>query len=168
MGSPSGWSTCAPCGRRRAASTTSWTARAPGPATASSRSCSPDSGPRKMSGAGAPAPDNPCYNEPMSNHPFPTTRVVCKNTIAGMPDEPAPAGGGEAVAAGLTLTAGELIAHLAKYPADTPVTVRVPDCTYDAGYELNEWLNVKAATDPEETGEQSVILCTADDFDTRQ
>jgi hypothetical protein len=58
------------------------------------------------------------------------------------------------------LTAGELIAHLAQYPADMAVTVSTPD----GGW----WLNVIGASDPTETDESSVILITRDDFDTRQ
>jgi hypothetical protein len=60
---------------------------------------------------------------------------------------------------GRWVTAGELIAHLSRYPADMPITASKPD---------GDWFNIIGATDPNETGEESVILITRDDFDTRQ
>jgi hypothetical protein len=87
----------------------------------------------------------PCYNESMSE----SNRTI-----------PFAAGPTEATAAGVTMTAGELIRHLSHFTPDTPVTVALPDGSW--------WLNVEGASDPNETGEQSVILHTRDDFDTRQ
>lgn len=58
------------------------------------------------------------------------------------------------------LTASELIAHLAQYPADMPVTATTADGEW--------WQNIIGASDPNETGESSIILTTRNDFDTRQ
>ena len=59
-----------------------------------------------------------------------------------------------------TATVGDLIALLSWLPSDFPVTVGTPDG--------GGWLNITGVTNPLETDEQSAILCTADDFDTRQ
>lgn len=67
---------------------------------------------------------------------------------------------------GATLTAGQIIAWLSRFPKDMPVTVGVPD-----GFGA-EWLNIWGMTDPYADGvddaEYSVILMTVDDFDPRQ
>lgn len=63
-------------------------------------------------------------------------------------------------AAGVTATAGELIAHLSRFPADMPVTVAKPNHDW--------WLNIDGASDPRTYEEHSVILTTRDDFDPRQ
>jgi hypothetical protein len=58
------------------------------------------------------------------------------------------------------ITAGELRDYLALFPADMPVTVGID---YGA-----DWLNLIGATDPRESGDDSIILMTRNDFDTRQ
>jgi hypothetical protein len=73
--------------------------------------------------------------------------------------DPAPASDLDA-ANGRWLTAGELRAHLECFPDDMPVTVADP--------RGSDWFNVIGATDPYESGEQSIVLTTRDDFDTRQ
>lgn len=59
---------------------------------------------------------------------------------------------------GSTLTAGELVEALRAVPPDRPVTVEHPEGSW--------WLNVAGFRDLEE--EQSLVLETTDDFDTRQ
>lgn len=61
---------------------------------------------------------------------------------------------------GHTLTVGELAQHLSRFDADMPVTIGAPQGDW--------WFNIDGASDPIETGEASVILFAADDFDTRQ
>jgi hypothetical protein len=73
--------------------------------------------------------------------------------------EPAPVGYLEA-ANSRWMTAGELRAHLARFPADTPISVGAPGG--------GDWYNLIGATDPYESGENSIILRTRADFDTRQ
>ena len=65
---------------------------------------------------------------------------------------------------GPTLTAGQIIGWLSRFPADMPVTVGTPGG--------GGWLNIDGLTDPYADGvdaaEYSVIVMTADDFDPRQ
>lgn len=72
----------------------------------------------------------------------------------------APAGDMDPPANGRWMTAGELRAHLEAFPDDTPVSVE------DA--QGGNWLNISGATDPYESGEESIILLTRNDFDPRQ
>lgn len=59
---------------------------------------------------------------------------------------------------GPTATAGALIEYLSTLPKDRPITVSTPDA--------DGWLNIDGVhNDPDE---QSAILITRDDFDTRQ
>jgi len=59
-----------------------------------------------------------------------------------------------------TVTARQLRKFLMGLPADTQITIGTPDGS--------GWLNIVHVTDPRQTGDSSVILETADDFDTRQ
>lgn len=61
---------------------------------------------------------------------------------------------------GLWLTAGEVIEHLSKFPADFPVTALTPDG--------GGWYNLPGINDPRETDEPSIMFYTSDNFDTRQ
>jgi hypothetical protein len=74
--------------------------------------------------------------------------------------DPAPAGDMDPLANGRWVTAGELRHHLEAFPSDTPVTVQDP--------EGGNWFNIVGATDPYDSGEESIILITRADFDTRQ
>lgn len=62
----------------------------------------------------------------------------------------------------MTLTAGELVAHLSRSAPDTPVTIGAPD-------ELGvDWLNIEGVEPFREDESVSIILRAANDFDTRQ
>lgn len=64
---------------------------------------------------------------------------------------------------GRWLTVGELIAYFNQFPADTPVTAYTRDAV-----PADMWVNVVSASNPNDTGEDSIILDTRNDFDTRQ
>lgn len=70
---------------------------------------------------------------------------------------------GLTAANGQWLTVGELVAYFENFPADMPVTAYTVEAV-----EADMWLNVVSASNPNDTGEDSIILDTRNDFDTRQ
>lgn len=66
----------------------------------------------------------------------------------------------------MTLTAGEIVRHLSRFDPDTPVTIGVPDEVVDKG--CSEWLNIEGFGEYRPGESVSIIIETADDYDSRQ
>lgn len=59
-----------------------------------------------------------------------------------------------------TLTVGQIVLYLQQFPDDMAVTVATPDGA--------NWYNITSLTNPREYEEMSIIIETADDFNSRQ